>query len=383
MSAEMADQESDFVVIGAGIAGASVAYELATEGRVVLLEREERAGYHTTGRSAALYSHRYKNPTIRGLAIASGDFLENPPAGFTEHPLLTPRGLLVIARADQKAAIDGQFTPEQMASGLARELTLGETIALASPLDPDYVAHALYMESARDIDVHNLHQGYLNGLRARGGTLVTDAGVQTIERDGANWRLRTGAGEFTASVVVNAAGAWADELAERAGLLPIGLTPMRRTVITFDPPAGTDPTLWPMVMDAEEKFYFKPEAGRVLASPCDETPVPPSDVQPEEIDVAYAVDFTERATNLKVSQITHRWAGLRSFVADKMPVIGMAPDGDGFLWLAGQGGFGIMTAPAMARAAAALALGRDLPADISAQGVAATDLSPQRLQHAR
>jgi D-arginine dehydrogenase len=238
------------------------------------------------------------------------------------------------------------------------------------------------MESARDIDVHALHQGYLNGFRARGGTLITEAGVKAIERNGGDWRLRTTAGDFIASTIINAAGAWADELGELAGVRPIGLTPKRRTVITFDPPAGADPTTWPMVMDAEEKFYFKPEAGRVLASPCDETPVPPSDVQPEEIDVAYAVDFTQRATSLTVSRITHRWAGLRSFVADKLPVVGMAPDGDGFLWLAGQGGFGIMTAAAMARAAAALALGNELPADIRVQGITTADLSPRRLHGA-
>ncbi len=371
--------EADFIVIGAGIAGASAAYRLAGRGQVVLLEREDQPGFHTTGRSAALYSKRYKNPLIRGLAIASGPFLESPPSGFADHPILTPRGLLCIGRADQREELAAQFSPEQVAAGIVRELSREEAMKLAPHLDPDYVAAAMYLPDAQDIDVNGLHQGFLRGMRAQGGQLVTNADVRTMARRGGKWHLETSAGAFSAPVIVNAAGAWVVKIAELAGVRPVGLVPKRRTAITFDPPAGMDPSRWPMVMDAGERFYLKPEAGRVLASPCDETPMEPHDVQPDEMDVAVAVDLIEQATTLRVRRITHRWAGLRSFVPDRMPVAGTAPDGEGFVFLAGQGGFGIMTSEALGRCAVAAATGEALPADIAAAGVSLEALSPRRL----
>lgn len=372
----------DFVVVGAGIAGASAAYRLAARGSVVLLEQEEAPGYHTTGRSAALYSRRYKNPLIRGLAGASGAFLEDPPDGFAEHPLLTPRGLLVIGRPDQQAALDGQFTPEQIASGLASAVPVEEACRLVPVLDPAYLGGALLLPSAKDIDVNGLHRGFLRGLGRAGGEVVTDAGLISGRREGGAWRIETKAGAFSAGAVVNAAGAWVDTVADRCGIRPLGIAPKRRTCVTFDPPAGLDPAAWPMVMDAGEGFYFKPEAGRILASPCDETDQPPSDAQPEEFDVAIAVDRVERAATLKVGRITHRWAGLRCFLADRMPVAAEDPEAPGFVWLAGLGGFGIMTSEALGRAAASAALGEPLPTDLAAEGVTAEMLSPLRLMEA-
>ena len=375
----MSDTGCDILVIGGGIAGASAAWRLAERGSVILLEREDQPGYHTTGRSAALYSKRYKNPLIRGLAIASGPFLENPPDGFAEHPLLTPRGLLMIARDDQRDELARQFTPDQFASGIVRELPLAEALQLAPHLDPDYVAATLYLPAAQDIDVHGLHGGFLRGLRARGGRIVTNAGVQAMARRDGAWRVETPAGTFTAPVVVNAAGAWVDEVARLAGVAALGIRPLRRTAVTVDPPPGMDPSRWPMVMDAGEAFYFKPEAGRVLVSPCDETPMEPHDAQPDELDVAVAVDQLERASIVRVRRIAHRWAGLRNFVKDRMPVAGFAPDAEGFCFLAALGGFGIMTSEALGRATAAICAGESLPADLAANGITVEALSPRRL----
>lgn len=240
-----------------------------------------------------------------------------------------------------------------------------------------YVAYAIYEPDARDMDVHAIHHGFLRALRARGGTLVTKAEVLGVDRLRGAWNAQTNAGGFTAPVVVNAAGAWADEIARRAGVADLGLAPKRRTAMVFDVPEGVDPTTWPATVDVDEQFYFKPEAGCVLASPADETPSPPCDAQPEEIDLAITVDHIERATTLKIHRIARRWAGLRTFVADKTPVVGTDPDADGFFWLAGQRGYGIFTSPAMAQAAAALATGRDLPENLRALGLSATDLAPR------
>lgn len=370
---------ADFIVVGGGIAGASAAWRLAEQGRVLLLEAENQPGYHTTGRSAALYSRRYRNALIRGLAAASGAFLENPPDGFADHPLLTPRGLLVVADADGEEALARQFTPDQIDAGIAREVTLPEALALAPVLDPDWLAGAMLVPGAADIDVNGLHRGFLAALRRAGGEIVTDAEITSGRREDGVWHLETRAGAFAAPVLVNAAGAWVDHVAEACGVRPLGIRAKRRTCITIDPPAGSDVARWPMVMEAAEAFYFKPEAGRVLVSPCDETDLPPQDVQPDDVDVATAVDRLERATTLKVDRITHRWAGLRCFLADHMPVAGEDPEAPGFVWLAGLGGFGIMTSEALGRAAAAAATGSALPGDLTAEGVDLAALSPMRL----
>lgn len=371
-------QEADFLVIGAGVAGASAAFRLAAFGDVVILEAESQAGYHTSGRSAALYSERYKNPSIRGFAAASGAFLEGPPDGFAEAPLLTPRGLLIIGREDQRAAVEDQFTPDQIASGVARPADLAEVQSLVPCIDADYVAAAMYVPDAADIDVHGLHHGFLAGARRGGAALVVDAPVTRMERKGGKWRADTPKGAFAAPVVVNAAGAWADKVAEAAGLAGLGIRPLRRTCVTFDGPEGDEPGAWPMTMDAEEEFYFKPEAGRILASPCDEHASAPVDAQPEELDVAVAVDRVERATTLSVRRIAHSWAGLRCFMGDRLPAVGADPHAPGFVWLAGLGGFGMMTSEALGRAAAAAAVGEAAPGDVLSAGVDMAAVAPDR-----
>jgi D-arginine dehydrogenase len=371
----------DFIVIGGGIAGASVACRLAVHGSVALLEAEGHPGYHTTGRSAALFSERYRNPVIRGLAAASGVLLAAPPDGFAEGSLLTPRGLLIIGREDQRAALEGQFTADQIAKGIAESVSVEDACRLSPSLRPEYLAGAYLVPKAQDIDVNSLHQGFLRGFAKAGGALVCDARVSAMTWQNDAWQVETPAGSFSAAVVVNAAGAWADEVGRLAGLEPLGLAPKRRTCITFDPPAAMAESLagWPMVMDASEEFYFKPEAGRVLASPADETDTPPVDAQPEELDVAIAADRVHQATTLEVRHITHRWAGLRSFLPDHMPVAGADSANKSFIWLAGLGGFGIMTSEALGRAAASAAMGAALPADISEQGLSTADLAPARL----
>jgi len=371
---------SDFIVIGAGIAGASAGYELAARGRVTVLEREDAPGYHSTGRSAAIFTEAYGSRVIRALARAGRDFMAEPPADFAEHTLLSPRGLVYAGTAAQRALIDGALAEAEAAvPGVVREIPLAVARDLVPVLDPESIAFAIHEPGACDIDVHGLHQGFLRGMKARGGSLRTATEVTAIERDGGTWRVHTPGGDFDAPVLVNAAGGWADRVAQMAGVRTIGLVPKRRTAITFDPPAGLKIDGWPATVSIAEDWYFKPDAGRLLGSPADETPVEPQDVQPEELDVALAVDRIERATTLSIGRIVNKWAGLRSFVADKTPVAGFAKDAEGFFWLAGQGGYGIKTAAALARVTAALATGEGFPAALEAMGITASDLAPGRL----
>ncbi len=368
-------EDCDILVIGTGIAGASAACELAATARVVLLEREAQPGYHTTGRSAAIYSQNYGNHEIRALTRASKGFFDQPPPGFAEHRLLSPRGALFVARADQRQALAAAHAE---APSLLR-LGPAEALQLNPFLRPDYVDGALYEPGACDIDVHALHAGYLRELRRRGGKVVLKAEVTGLSRAGGIWNLTTPQGTFAAPVLVNAAGAWADEVAALAGAVPVGLVPKRRTILGFDAPAGADISKLPLTVDIEEKFYLKPDAGRFLGSPADETPSAPCDAQPEELDLAIAVDRLMTATTLKIGRITHKWAGLRSFVADKTPVVGFDGRVEGFFWLAGQGGYGIQTAPAMARVVAALIGKGRLPEDVVREGLKPADISPERL----
>jgi len=372
-------ESCDFLIIGAGMAGASVGYELAARGRVIVLEAEDAPGYHSTGRSAAQFLETYGNGVIRRLTRASRPFYEAPPEGFAELPLLAPRPALFIARESQLDAL-ARFERDSRAltPDIAR-LTPREMIELVPVLRPDYVAAGVLETKAMDIDVHALHQGYLRGLRARGGRLVVKAAAESMVRGDGIWRVETRAGDFAAPVVVNAAGAWADAVGRLAGGGSIGLVAKRRTVITFDGPNGLDPRHWPLVADVLVDFYFKPESGRILASPADETPVPPCDARPDELDIAHTVDRIETATTLQVRRIASKWAGLRSFVADKTLVIGFDTRAEGLFWLAGQGGYGIQTAPAAARLAAALATHEPVPQDIADLGLSARDLAPQRL----
>jgi len=372
----------DFLVIGAGIAGASVAYELANHGRVVLLERENLPGYHSTGRSAAVLTENYGNSIIRRLTVASRGFLENAPAEFTTSPLVSPRGVLWIAREEQRKTLVTMLNEAQKLVPSIHEMDVTEAKRLCPVLREEYLAAAVLEPEAMDMDVHAIHQGFVKILRHRKGELMVNAEVKRLNRSADMWEVHTAHERFRARVVVNAAGAWCDEVGKIAGARPVGLTPKRRTAFIFDGPTQSDLSTWPVVIDVDEQFYFKPEAGRILASPADETPMPPCDVYAEDYDVALAVDRIEKATTLAIRHIRRKWAGLRSFVADKAPVVGMDTLLPGFFWLAGQGGYGIMTSPAMARAAAGLIIEGRLPTDLAAMGLRSEDLSPARFQEA-
>lgn len=371
---------SDFIVIGAGIAGASVAAMLAEEATVVLLEREDYPGFHSTGRSAALFSEIYGNEAVRALSRASRAFFIDPPAGFSTTALVKQRGSLFLASETQLDKLEA-FAALPDIAPMTRRLSVAEMIELCPVLRPDFIAGGLLEPASTDIEVHELHQGYLRLFKQRGGRLITEAGVDSLEATDGGWTVRAGSQTLQAPVVINAAGAWADAVAALAGITPIGLQPYRRTAVLVDPPEGAAIEHWPMMIDIEEEFYVKPDAGLLLVSPADETPMDPCDVQPEELDIATAIYRAEEAMALDVRRTKRSWAGLRSFVADRTPVVGFDPDAEGFFWLAGQGGYGIQTAPALARAAAALALRRDLPADLLAEGVRQADIAPDRLRN--
>lgn len=358
------------------MAGASVAAELADRARVLVIERESQPGYHSTGRSAALFSEIYGSKAVRALSRASRGFFYDPPLGFAEAPLVRRRGSLFVATRAQIPALE-TFAAQPDIAAATQRLTRTETLALVPILRPEAALASVFEPDSADVDVHGLHQDYLRRLRSSGGEVVTDADVVGLSRSRGLWTARTTAGDWTAPTIVNASGAWADVIGALAGVRPIGLQPMRRTALLVDPPAGVEIDAWPMVIDIDEEFYFKPDAGQILISPADETPSDPCDVQPDEWDVAVAVDRVMTATTLDIRRIRHRWAGLRSFVADRTPVAGFDSDLEGFFWLAGQGGYGIQTAPALSRTAAALVLGDEAPDDVE---VSAEELSPARLR---
>jgi len=371
--------KTDVIVIGAGIAGAGVAAELGGGVRTILLEQEAQPGYHTTGRSAAVFAESYGGETVRALSRASRPFLTRPPAGFTDTTLLTPRGFLFVAREDQQATL-ASFADQPDMRRTGRRLTLAQARDCMPLLRPEYLAAALLDEGASDIEVHALHQGYLSLFRRNGGKLACNACVNAIRKIADGWQVTTTAGVYEAPLLVNAAGAWAEQVGRLAGVSGIGLQPMRRTAALVDVPPSEGMERWPLTIDIDEEFYFKPDAGRLLISPADETPSEPCDAVPEDLDLAIAVDRIERVTTLDIRRVHSRWAGLRSFVADRTPVAGFATDASGFFWLAGQGGYGVQTAPALSRFAATQILGQACPADLIDAGLHPEKLSPARFQ---
>jgi D-arginine dehydrogenase len=369
--------EYDFVVIGGGMAGASIAAHLSEHASVRLLEMEPQPGYHSTGRSAALFAEFYGKEIIRALTRASRSFFYSPPPSFCNAPLVKPRAVLVAARAGQAAALD-RFCNSMV--GHALELkSPGEALELWPMLRPDDLIGAAFSRNSADIEVHELQSGYMRLLQARKGIATMRAEVIGIQRNAAGWHVTTANETIRARAIVNAAGAWAGEIARLAGATDVELQPLRRTACLIERPAGQNTDHWPMLVDAEELFYVKPDAGMLLLSPADETFTPPCDAQPEELDIAIAVDRLERATTLDVKRVVHKWAGLRSFVEDRSPVVGYDPRQPGFFWMAALGGYGIQTAPALSRFAASLALGKHIDDDLQAQGITASALSPDRI----
>ena len=371
----------DFVIIGAGIAGASVAYWLAPHGKVVILERESHPGFHSTGRSAALYMASYGNAQVRALTLASKKFFDSPPQGFCAHPLLSPRGALMVAERGQEAALEQHWAVlAQMNTG-ARRLTGAQACQLSPALRPERIVDALIEPDAADMDVNAIHQGYLRGAVARGGEVRVHSEVVGLDRRDNQWTVTTQKNEtWQAPVVIDAAGAWADELARMAGASRIGLQPCRRSALLFKPDESFgDFAKWPMTYGASENWYFKADAGQVLVSPANADPVPPQDVQPEELDIAIAIDRIESVTRFKIKRPSHTWAGLRSFVEDHGLVGGFDEVQPGFFWIAAQGGYGIQTSPAMGEACATLVRGLPIPPAIAEWGLTKEMLGASRL----
>lgn len=373
-------QTSDFLIIGGGIAGASVAYFLAPHGRVTLLEREAQPGYHSTGRSAALFDESYGSPQVNALTRASRAFFETPPAGFCDVPLLSPRGALTVAEPGQEAALQDYWEQLQRTTPSATLLNAEQACAIIPVLQRDKVLGATLNPDPADMEVDALHQGFLRGITRAGGSVVCHAEVTALHYANGAWQVQAGGNSYQAPIVINAAGAWADVIAQLAAVKPLGLQPKRRSAMIFTPPEGLDCRHWPMAFGVAEDWYFKPDAGALLGSPANVDPVEPQDVQPEEIDIATAIYAIEQITTLQIRRPSRTWAGLRSFVADGDLVGGFEPQAPGFFWLAGQGGYGVMTSPAMGEACAAIARGQEMPGHLAAFGLTPEMLSPKRLR---
>ena len=373
---------ADCIVIGAGIAGAAAGFFLAPHLKVLLVEQEAQPGFHSTGRSAALFMESYGTPQVRALTMASRAFFEAPPEGFTEHPVLGARGAMMVATHGQEAALHKHWAVLQPISPRGRLLDAAATCALVPVLRREQVIGAVLEPDASDMDVHAIHQGFLRGIRRAAGALLADAPVTSLRREGGVWQVQAGSHALEAPLVVNAAGAWADVIGGLAGARPIGLVPKRRSAFIFAPPEGVASSAWPLTAGIEEDWYFKPDAGMLLGSPANADPVPPHDVQPELLDIATGIDRIERMTTLTIRRPTRTWAGLRSFVADGDLVGGADPELPGFFWSAAQGGYGIQTSPAMGQSVAALVRGEPIPAHVSGFGLTPAMLSPSRLARA-
>lgn len=365
----------DIAIIGAGIAGAGLAAQLAPHMRVLLLEAEAQPGYHSTGRSAAFWDECYGGPDVQPLTTASGSFLLNPPPEFHDGPLMTPRGALYLGTAEQSDlgdALQNEFSSsgvhlERLDERGAQEHVLGLR---------EGWSEALWEQSCCDIDVAALHGAYLRSAKRAGTHLMCNAELFSARNSDDAWQIETRAGNFTASLLVNAAGAWADEIASRCGLEPLNIQPYRRTIVQLDidPPAPAD---LPLVIALDGSFYFKPDSGgKLWLSPHDETATPACDAAPEELDIALAIDRLQQVVDWRVKRVEHSWAGLRSFSPDRLPVIGRDPAVPEFFWLSGQGGFGIQTAPAASQLAASLIT----DAVTAPSGVNASVYDPVRLR---
>ena len=368
-------ETSDIIVIGAGIAGISAAAELVADASVTLLEMEAQPGYHASGRSAAYFATAYGKKIIREITGCCESFLLEPPDGFTEVPLLRPRDSMFFGREDQAE----KLLALQADNPRLQFLDAKAVCERVPVFTPGYLYGAMWDRKGGDLDVDALFQGCLRRFRHQGGKLYSSHPVSSLERLGGVWTVTAGAQQFQAPVIVNAAGAWVESIAGMAGLESLGIEPLRRTALTIDPPAGVETRDWPEMVDADEDFYFKPDAGQIMISPADETPSKPCDAQPEDIDVATGVHRFEQATGLDIRRVNHSWAGLRTFAPDRVFVTGFDPRSEGFFWLAGQGGYGVQSSPAMARLTRFLVTGVAPEGDFSTVLDYIDDVAPDRL----
>ncbi|MFD4183637.1 NAD(P)/FAD-dependent oxidoreductase [Rhodococcus sp. NPDC058514] len=373
----MSEATFDTIVIGGGMAGISIAHELAEQQSVALIEQESALAYHTTGRSAAAFLESYGNKAIRMLTAASRDFFVDPVGNF-DGPLTTPLSLLIIAdehETDTLRALHRDVSER----GQHIELVDGPTAEALNPvLRPGYTQLAVIDSGALELDVHAIHQGYVRGFRRRGGTIVKSSRIVSGRREKQTWVLQASdGGTFRAPTVVNAAGAWGDELALALGARPVGIQPLRRTAFMV-PTQHECAGQIPITMQASENFYFKPDGAQFLCSPADETFQEPGDARPDELEIARAIEMLNEATTLDIRRVSSSWAGLRSFTADRTPAVGPDPDLEGLFWFVGQGGYGIQMAPALARMGAAVTSGGPIPPDLVELGLTEEMLARDR-----
>lgn len=374
----------DVAIVGGGIAGVSSGAHLAEAGlSVVLLEAEATLAHHTTGRSAAQYLENYGNDTVRRLTLASRSYMEHP-GEFADGSFLGSRPLLKVGRAARVAELQADV---EHAKELVPSTTFvdGDEARRILPILRNDIEGALYEPMSMDIDVAGLHQSYVRRLRAAGGEIRPSSRVVGLIRAGDSWQISTGTEELSASIVVNAAGAWGDLVGAEAGAAPLGLHPLRRTIAIAAIPDGYDPAdvaRWPLTSFEPDSGpmvgYCKPEPGGLMVSPADETPSAPCDAKPEELDVALGLANLAEFTTLDVRHVRSTWAGLRTFTSDRTPVGGFDPEIDGFFWLVGQGGYGIHTSEAMAIAATGIIVDDSFPVALTDRGITAADLSPAR-----
>jgi D-arginine dehydrogenase len=366
----------DYLVVGAGIAGASIAAHLAETHSVTLIDMEERAGYHTTSRSAASYEPNYGPPAMLAFTRASDPFFKNPPQGFTETPILTPRGSLFFeaeGQADRTAKL------LKNAAGL-KEISVAQATDLYPVLRRDYAKRCFFDTNTADLDVDILHRSFLRLYKSRGGTTLLSSPLQSAARNATQWQLVCNGTTLRATTLINAAGAWGDDVARICGVSPVGLIPKRRSIGVVPMPAGLDFHAWPMVTDVGETWYSKPQSGKLLVSSADATPVEPHDAYADDMAIAEGVDRLMTATTLDVERLEHNWGGLRTFAPDGNPVIGFDPHTDGFFWLVGQGGYGIQSSPALSATAAAMARHQPIAEHILDFGLNPNDIKPDRFK---
>lgn len=379
----------DYLIIGAGMAGASLAYRIGSRAKILVIDMESQPGYHSSGRSAAMFMETYGTATIRALTRASRAFFEKPPVGFADHPLLNDRGVLYLVREDQ-VGLKTDTMHQLLSTGAnVREVTAEEVLARVPYVRAEGLHGALEEVDAKDVDAHSLLQGFLKGARQAGVEFQFGVQVASVQRHAGYWDLTlTNGRQLRAKAVVNAAGAWAQRAADQFGAADVGLQPKRRTAFTFKAvdartgePVSTETfEKWPAIVGIDESYYFKPDAGQLLGSPANADPVDPHDVVAEEFDVALGIDRITTATTLEIRRPTHTWAGLRSFVPDGDFVIGWDSSTDGFFWLAGQGGYGIQSAPGASLLARNLLLSEPLDPSLSAEGVNPAVVSPARFK---
>jgi D-arginine dehydrogenase len=372
--------EYDVAIIGGGIAGFSLAHFLGPHKKLLILEREDAFGYHATGRSAAEFAFRFHTPLVGKLAALSFPFLNIPPAGFCDTPLLKHRGMILIATEEKRARLEEVFDTQSRSTDRLSRLSVEGALLQAPILNPDFFTSAFHDPDCWDIEVETLFQGFQRSAKRHGATAHRNAEVLAAHHANGLWELDTRAGQFRARSVVIASGAWADETAAMFGATPLGLSPLNRTVINVELPPGRDWSTMPEVQEIDEDFYMKPDAGKLLLSPADENDGAPCDAQPDELGVAWAMHWVNEVTTLRVARPTHSWAGLRTYARDRAPVIGWDKHVQSVFWLAGQGGFGIQTSPALGRYAADLLLGRPPGGDFSRAEIEQWSMNPSRFR---